>query len=211
MSGFSRTLRRIRLERQMTQEEFARFLGTSKQNISRYENGEVSPKISTAAQIAGRLGLTLTELNGEELPAAPQAPDLPNIVPLRRIRIPVINEAAMGGPSLPEDASMEAVEVDGGLPRCDFALRVASDEMAPTLVRGDLAFVRRQDDVEDGQIAAVRLEGSAALRRVHHIPGGLMLIGDNAAQSAPRVITAAERSGVEILGLVVSLRRDLIR
>ena len=86
MSGFSRTLRRIRLERQMTQEEFARFLGTSKQNISRYENGEVSPKISTAAQIAGRLGLTLTELNGEELPAAPQGPDLPNIVPLRRIR-----------------------------------------------------------------------------------------------------------------------------
>ena len=67
MSGFSRTLRRIRLERQMTQEEFARFLGTSKQNISRYENGEVSPKISTAAQIAGRLGLTLTELNNSKL------------------------------------------------------------------------------------------------------------------------------------------------
>lgn len=64
MSGFADVIKRIRLERRMTQEEFASFLGTSKQNISRYEKGEVSPKISTAAAIASKLGITLEQLNG---------------------------------------------------------------------------------------------------------------------------------------------------
>ena len=68
MSEFSENLRRIRLERNQTQEEFAKALGTSKQNISRYESGMVSPLISTAQEIADKLGVSLTELNGRKEP-----------------------------------------------------------------------------------------------------------------------------------------------
>lgn len=64
-SDFATNLKRIRLEKKMSQEEFANFLGTSKQNISRYELGEVSPKISTAAKMAEKLGISLTQLNGD--------------------------------------------------------------------------------------------------------------------------------------------------
>ena len=66
MSDFATTLKRIRTEKGMSQEEFAAFLGTSKQNISRYEIGEVSPKISTAAKMAEKLGISLAELNGDK-------------------------------------------------------------------------------------------------------------------------------------------------
>ena len=65
MSSFSENLRRIRFEKHMTQEEFAELLGTSKQNVSRYESGAVSPKISTAKSIADKLGIPLAELAGE--------------------------------------------------------------------------------------------------------------------------------------------------
>ena len=65
MSAFSETLRRLRFERHMTQEEFADLLGTTKQNISRYESGAVSPKISTAKAIADKLGISLSELSGD--------------------------------------------------------------------------------------------------------------------------------------------------
>ena len=58
----------------MTQEEFATFLGTSKQNISRYESGEVSPKISTAASIARKLGISLAQLDGDETEANDKTP-----------------------------------------------------------------------------------------------------------------------------------------
>ena len=66
MSQFSENLRRIRFERHMTQEEFAQLLGTTKQNISRYESGAVSPKISTAQNIAEKLGVSLSYLSGAE-------------------------------------------------------------------------------------------------------------------------------------------------
>ena len=65
MTDFAVNLKRIRLEKKMSQEEFANFLGTSKQNISRYELVEVSPKISTAAKMAEKLGISLTQLNGD--------------------------------------------------------------------------------------------------------------------------------------------------
>lgn len=66
MSSFSETLRRIRMDKNMTQEQFADLLGRKKQDISRYESGAVSPKISTAADMAKKLGITLCELNGDE-------------------------------------------------------------------------------------------------------------------------------------------------
>ena len=68
MSRFSENLRRIRFERHMTQEEFAQLLGTTKQNISRYESGAVSPKVTTAQSIADKLGISLSELNGRPEP-----------------------------------------------------------------------------------------------------------------------------------------------
>ena len=49
----------------MSQEDFAKLLKTSKQNISRYESGAVSPKISTAARFAEILGVSLSELSGD--------------------------------------------------------------------------------------------------------------------------------------------------
>ena len=76
MADFASTIKRLRLERGMSLEEFAAFLGTSKQNLSRYELGEVSPKISTAAKMAEKLGLTLSELNGGDAPdSSPDADD----------------------------------------------------------------------------------------------------------------------------------------
>lgn len=64
MSNFGFVIKQIREERNMTLDEFAAFLGTSKQNLSRYERGEVIPKVSTAFAIAQKLGVSLSYLNG---------------------------------------------------------------------------------------------------------------------------------------------------
>ena len=73
MGDFASTLKRIRLDRKMSQQEMAEFLHTSKQNISGYELGEVTPKISSFAEMAKRLGVSLSELNGEESTDIPPA------------------------------------------------------------------------------------------------------------------------------------------
>ena len=64
LSKFGETLKKIRTERNLTQDQLAEILGTTKQNISRYEKSNRSPNIKIAAKYASILGLTLSELNG---------------------------------------------------------------------------------------------------------------------------------------------------
>lgn len=62
---FGVRLREQRTKRNMSQEEMARLLGTSKQVISRYENGLRIPKITIANEYASILGVSLTFLMGK--------------------------------------------------------------------------------------------------------------------------------------------------
>ena len=81
---FSDRLKEIRLNLGYSQQELADLLGTSKQVISRYENGLRSPKISVAAKYAKILNLDLNYLLGEDAQeknqeAAAEAADLSEV------------------------------------------------------------------------------------------------------------------------------------
>lgn len=202
MSDFGRALRAIRRERALSQEELARILGTSKQVISRYENGQRIPKITIVRDYANRLGVPLGHLADGE-------PDLPaNLLPIRRVRVPMIDGIAVDKPILSEQQYDAYVASDDGL-GCDCALRVDDDSMEPTLRPGDIAFLRLQNDVDDGRIAAVLINERAALRRIYHMPGGLQLLSDNAAKYPPRAVTPEDRDTIRILGLAVAYKRGL--
>lgn len=89
MPNFGENLKAIRIKRGMTQDELAELLNTSKQVISRYENGQRYPKISAAARIAKALGVSLAELNGDPQPqpvyhSSTLSPDETRLVELYR-------------------------------------------------------------------------------------------------------------------------------
>ena len=44
---------------------------------------------------------------------------------------------------------------------------------------GDLVYIRKQPDVDDGEIAAVRIGDTATLKRVYHFPNRLLLRAEN--------------------------------
>lgn len=209
MSRFSETIRRIRFERHMTQDEFAELLGTTKQNISRYESGAVSPKISTAQEIADKLGIGLSELNGQPAPANGPAngPALPrNVKPIARLhrqRIPLIGKVAAGEPIYaPEDYD---AYVDSPV-KCDAAMEVKGDSMIPKFEDGDTVYVRCQPDVEDGQVAVVFLDDEAAIKRVYHEKEGLTLLSDNPAYGPIRA-AFDQYDVIRIFGVPVGLTR----
>lgn len=62
--SFGDRLREIRKNENMTQDEFAKKLGTSKQVLSRYETGQRIPKISLLESYAEKLGVSLEYLMG---------------------------------------------------------------------------------------------------------------------------------------------------
>ena len=66
MNEFGLALRQIRTERGYTLEEMADLLKTTKQALSRYENGKRTPKITAAAKFAEILNVPLESLMGYE-------------------------------------------------------------------------------------------------------------------------------------------------
>ena len=128
------------------------------------------------------------------------------LVPVTRRRIPVLGSIAAGRPILCEE---ELEITDAADVACDFALRVAGDSMIGARIRdGDLVFIRRQDDVDDGQIAAVIVDDSATLKRVYHVPNGLQLLSEN-SKYPPMLFTCPDCDSIRILGLAVGFQSRL--
>jgi repressor LexA len=192
MSKFAENMRRIRFEKHMTQEEFADLLGTTKQNISRYESGAVSPKISTAASIARKLGVTLNEING----------DANTIQDMKRI--PILGDTAAGQPIIANRVYDEYITVPTDGKKFDAAVRVNGDSMEPNYRVGDLALIHYQPDVLDGQIAVVCLDDEVTLKRVYHHGQGIVLVSDNPKYS-PMNIMSDDINNIHLTGRAIGV------
>ena len=58
------TIKKLRKEREITQEEFAEMLGVSCQSVSRWENGACYPDIELIPTIAAFFGISTDKLMG---------------------------------------------------------------------------------------------------------------------------------------------------
>ena len=169
---FADILKRLRIERGLSQDEMAALLGTTKQVISRYETRQRVPRISVVERFADRLGVPLSFLTGEV--AAPAAEPVP--VSSGR-RVPVLGAVACGEPIFSPTDGSDYVTIDEDVD-CDFALIAQGDSMTgDRICDGDVVFFRAQDDVDDGQIAAVELDGGMTIKRIKRLraPSGAVI------------------------------------
>ena len=129
------------------------------------------------------------------------------LMPVHRRALPLLGEIAAGTP-IYADEDAELVYCDDSL-GCDFALRIRGDSMIGARIHsGDLVFIRSQDDVDDGEIAAVVVDGEATLKRVYHIKNGVQLISEN-PRYAPMIFTLEECDSIRILGKAVGFQSRL--
>ena len=90
------------------------------------------------------------------------------------------------------------------------ALRVKGDSMLPDIKDGDVAIIRRQESIENGQIAAVIVNGEeATIKKIRLLPDGIMLIGLNTEVYEPHFYSKQEISDlpVRIYGKLVEVLR----
>ncbi|HIU16423.1 MAG TPA: helix-turn-helix domain-containing protein [Candidatus Ventricola intestinavium] len=204
---FGDILRQLRVERGLSQDELAQLLGTTKQVISRYETKKRVPRLSVVTQYAQKLNLPLSALTGE-VPFLP-----PNAVAVgRRRRVPILGSAACGEPIYKPEDGTEFVSVEEDLP-CDFALIAQGDSMTGDRIHsGDIVFIRSQDTVLDGEIAAVALDDEVTLKHVRRLRGAdgrvvfTQLLPSNPAFSPIDIGGDAETRCVRILGKAVAVR-----
>lgn len=203
-------LLKLKTENGLTTDALSERSGVPKGTINKLLNGETrNPTAQTLRRLAEALGCELEYLCGKpsDIPGVYRLGDLaapphPDLMPVRRRKVPLLGAIAAGRPILCEE-EIETAECDGSI-QCDFALRVEGDSMTGArILDGDTVFIRRQDDVDDGQIAAVIIDDRATLKRVYHIPGGLQLLSEN-PKYPPMIFTLADHDSIRIIGRAVS-------
>lgn len=200
------SLYRLKTENGLTTEQLSQRSGVPKGTLNKLLNGETrNPTGQTLKKLADALNCPV-----ELLYSSGGMPPLRNgqdILPVHRRVLPLLGEIAAGVP-IYADEQFEITSCDESL-RCDFALRVRGDSMTGARIcDGDIVFIRSQDDVDDGEIAAVMLNDEATLKRVYHIKNGLQLLPMN-PKYAPMVFTLDECESIRILGKAVGFQSNL--
>ena len=118
--------------------------------------------------------------------------------------IPLLGTIAAGQPILAEQNIEDYFNLDKKI-KADFCLRIKGDSMINVnILDGDIVFIKRQEDLEDGQIGAVLVEDSATLKRFYKQNGSVILQAENPAYK-PLVIS---KGNVIILGKMVASLRE---
>lgn len=188
-------VRELRKRAGMQQKELAILVGVSKPTVSEWELNKKNPSGERLIKLTKIFGVDAGTILGYD----------PLFVPIQRNKVPIIGEIACGTPT-------EAIQNNEGYTdvpedvRADFALRCKGDSMEPTFKSGDLVLIRIQPDVENGQIAAVNVNGETTLKHVYHQQDGLMLVADNPVYSP---IYAPADPDIEIIihGLAIGYTR----
>lgn len=168
-----RNIKRLRKQAGYSQESLARLLGVTQGAVSQWEKDRTIPDTPFLMEMAKIFNVPLDEFRNET-----PFRDL-DAINIRRAFVPILGTIACGQRITPDTTPEGYTDLPDGI-HADFALRCKGDSMEPTLVDGDLVLIRQQPEVEQGQIAAVSIEGETTLKHVYRQTGGLLLVADNA-------------------------------
>ena len=191
----------------ITQTALADMIGESKQTIYKYESGVVfnipSDKIEA---IANALDVSPAWIcgweQGSETPIPSGFDPLPDME-----EIPLVGRIACGEPITAEE-NLEGYVSAPAMWHATFALLCRGDSMEPTICDGDLVAIKKDVQIENGQIVAVRIGDEATLKRVYIHKDYIELRPENPAYTSI-ILRKEEISEVAIEGRAVGLCRGL--
>lgn len=202
---------RIREKREslgMSQEELAKKLGyKSRSSINKIEADARNLTQSKIKSIADALQTTPSYIMGWEEPKD----DIPlNIIPMPEMRrIPLVGTIACGTPILADQNIEEYVSIPKNI-TADFALTCKGDSMINARIfDGDVVYIRQQQTVENGEIAAVLIDNEATLKRVQLFDDHIILQPENPMYK-PLAFWGEEMNTVRILGKAVAFTSAVI-
>ena len=185
--------------RGVTAADLARRLGVNEGTISNYKRGTYKPKQRRTEEIARALNVSIPYLLGADVDIgyynSEKAIDL--------LRRPLVGSIACGAPILAEENIECMLSVPDGVD-CDFMLRCRGDSMTGArIMDGDIVYIRQMPEVENGQIAAVRIGEEATLKRFYQNGETVTLMPDN-PKYPPQIYIGSQLDEIQVLGLAVA-------
>ena len=202
-NDLSRKIRDLRAQHGLTLEQVAQQVGVGKSTVRKWETGFIeNMRRDKIAKLATALHTTPSYLMGWDESASPALPD--NIIPMPEMRkIPLIGSIACGAPILAQEHIEEYISIPRHI-HAEFALTCKGDSMINARIfDGDVVYIRQQDTVDSGEIAAVLIDGEATLKRVRLYDDHISLEPEN-PQYRPLVYWGEDMNTVRILGKAVA-------
>lgn len=209
MPNFNERLRSLRKNYGLSQQALADKIGNvSKSSINMYERGDREPGLEMMEAFADFFNVDLDYLYGKsDIPNRAQRDagvSAANIFPVPNMRkIPLLGTIACGEPILAEENIEDEVDIPEHI-HADFALRCKGDSMINARIfDGDIVYIRQQEIVDNGDIAAVLIGDEATLKRVRLFDDHISLEPEN-PQYRPLVYWGEELNEIRILGKAVA-------
>lgn len=209
--GMAERIKERRKAMGYTQTELGEKLGLQASAIAKYENGRVeNMKRSVIANMAKVLECSPTYLMGLE--HEENISTLDNIYPIELKHFPLAGEIACGVPKYANE-DKESYVMAGTNIQADFCLKAKGDSMVNARIHdGDIVFIRKQDIVDNGEIAAVVVnnDNEATLKRFYYYAEKCMVIlkAENPAFE-DMIFTNDELDNFYVLGKAVAFQSDV--
>lgn len=206
--------------RNMKQVDIIERTGINKGALSSYVSGKYAPKQNNIYKIAQALDVNEAWLMGHDVPMERKSDNhdthsttdhltISNIYPIEKKKFPLLGNVACGQPTLATE-NFEGYIESGSNIHADFCLKAKGDSMVNArILDGDIVFIRKQDMVENGEIAAVLIDDEATLKRFYMSNDLVQLIAENPA-IPPMIYRKEDLNGIRILGKAIAFQSDVI-
>lgn len=207
-------IKSLRESKRITQTELAEKLGTTKQNIYKYENGIITNIPSDKIELMAKcFEVSPGYIMGWEDEDKKQIKGAVPFYPQDMVPIPVIGRVAAGYTCLAE-TDIECYELvnpemlnDG----YEYAyLKVIGDSMEPLLLEGDMVLVRIQETVESGDYAVVIVDDEDGLVKQVEIDSDCVRLISQNPYYPPREFKGRNKNRLRIFGKVVESKRKFL-
>lgn len=188
-------IKQLRKAHKLTQEELAKILDVKPTAVSAWELGRNKPLMDKLDMMAHYFGVPISYFFEEN-----QIKRSKNHIHF--VKLPIVGTISCGNGVI----AYEDIEDYEDVPRSwlnggeYFFLRAKGDSMINArIMDGDLLLIRRQDDVENGDIAAVLIDGEAVLKRVYKTDDTIILQSENPMYK-PIILNKNDMKDVRIIG-----------
>ena len=178
-------------------------------DLSQYVSGKVTPGQEKLTILGLALGVTETWLMGYDVPMERDNNEKINSLPhhdfkpVSKRKYKYLGEIACGEPIFADEQYETYIELDSDI-HADFVLKAKGDSMINARIHdGDIVFIKEQNDVNDGEIAAVIIDDEATLKRVYKYDDYIMLNAENPAYK-PIQIQKTDAKNIQIIGKAIS-------
>lgn len=196
-------IKMLRTNAGLSQAELGKIAGVTDKAVSTWESDIKTPRMGAVERMASYFGVPKSAILDDGYQTTVHVPA--GFAPLpKMVKRPLVGSIACGEPITAEENIEDYVDVPESA-HCDFCLRCKGDSMIDAGIHdGDIVYIRIQPEVENGQIAAVRIDGEATLKRVfwNEETQTLQLLAEN-RNFAPLVYTGPVLDTVHIEGRAV--------